>query len=418
MNPAITPSDPGRQLPLAAADGAADSFGSGLKSHLRPSAFGLVQGGLWAASGVAVWAGQAAWAAVPWAALALCALAPAAAALLRRRRAVASGDSAWLAREATPAEATAALLARLDEAARTWTAHLGTAQGQLREATEQLLASFGQILEQLDTIVDPRSGNSAASVDTRASMLEQCEAQLRGLIANLEGFVQSREEVMGSVRTLAGASGGLGDMAEDVAKLARQTNLLSINAAIEAARAGESGRGFAVVASEVRRLSTQSGETGRRIGERVNEFGTHMQTALAQAAQHTEHDAKVIRQSEDTIHRVVGQVDEAVSTLNQRAAELSERGAVVKAQVEQLMIAFQFQDRVHQIVDQVNHSIHTAVACLAQALPAGQAPTADDWQALLSAGYTTDEQRAVGSGQPGAGAAAPAAQAATETTFF
>ena len=139
-----------------------------------------------------------------------------------------------------------------------------------------------------------------------------------------------------------------------------------------------------------------------------------MQTALDQAAQHNEHDAKVIHESEATIHRVVGQVDEAVGALNQRAAELSERGSLVKAQVEQLMVAFQFQDRVHQIVDQVNGSIHSAVARLSEALPQGQPPAADEWQALLSAGYTTDEQRAIASG------AAPktAPQATTETTFF
>jgi methyl-accepting chemotaxis protein len=54
------------------------------------------------------------------------------------------------------------------------------------------------------------------------------------------------------------------------------------------------------------------------------------------------------------------------------------------------------------------------MARLAETLPAGQTPAAADWQALLSAGYTTDEQRAVATGQP----APRSAQAATETTFF
>jgi methyl-accepting chemotaxis protein len=169
-------------------------------------------------------------------------------------------------------------------------------------------------------------------------------------------------------------------------------------------------------------LSAESGDTGRRISERVNDFSAHMQSALAQAAQHTAEDAKVIEASQATIHSVVGRVDEAVSALNQRAVELGERGAVVKIQVEQLMVAFQFQDRVHQIVDQVNASIHSAVACLSQALAQGRAPQAEEWLALLSAGYTTDEQRAVdgpGAGSGGGRGGTPAAaQAATETTFF
>jgi methyl-accepting chemotaxis protein len=373
---------------------------------------------LWVCAAAAVYVGETGWAGAAWLLLGLGWAVP----LLvrkwsgwRRRSGAAAGqagDTLDMSTEAAAA-ATTALMQRLDEAARTWTTHLGTAQTQMREATEQLLQGFLQILDQLDSIVLPPAGDNAHNVDDRSAVLSQCEEQLTGLLANFHGFVRSREEVMGTVRTLSTASSGLRDMAEDVAKLARQTNLLSLNAAIEAARAGPSGRGFAVVATEVRRLSAESGDTGRRITERVNDFSAHMQSALTHAAQHTADDAKVIKASEATIQSVVGRVDEAVSALNQRAAELGERGAIVKAQVEQLMVAFQFQDRVHQIVDQVNVSIHSAVACLAQALPQGKAPQADEWLALLSAGYTTDEQRTFGG--PGASGAA---QAATETTFF
>ena len=307
---------------------------------------------------------------------------------------------------------------RLDEAARTWTTHLGTAQAQMRDATEQLLQGFLQILEQLDAIIDPDRGHpgvpvSAGALDQRAQMLADCDARLRSLLANFHSFVQSRDEVMQSVRSLAGASASLGDMAEDVAKLARQTNLLSLNAAIEAARAGPSGRGFAVVATEVRRLSTESGDTGKRIGAQVSQFGQCMRAALSQAAEHTEHDAGVIRESEQTINQVVEQVDSAVAQLNARAQELSARGEAGRTQVEQLMVAFQFQDRVHQIMDQVNQSIASAVACLQQSLLEGRAPDAAVWSELLSAGYTTDEQRSALGGTASAGSAS-----SSDTTFF
>lgn len=317
-------------------------------------------------------------------------------------------------------EAAVQIGARLQEAGATWITHLGTAQAQMHEATEQLLQGFAQILEQLDAITlndtADAGGGSHRDLDRRADVLERCETRLRGLIENFHGFVASRDEVMQSVRSLATTSNQLTDMAEDVGKLARQTHLLSLNAAIEAARAGQSGRGFAVVAGEVRRLAGASGETGTRIGQQAQDFGARMQAAIQQAARNTAQDGAVIAASERTIEQVVEQVDASVSELHHRATELSARGEAVRAQVEQLMVSFQFQDRVQQIMAQLGQSIDSAMTRLQLALQEGEAPGAAEWTALLSAGYTTDEQRRVGSAGP---AATPApATASQETTFF
>ncbi len=312
-----------------------------------------------------------------------------------------------------------AIAARLDEASTMWSTHIGTAQEQMRTATDSLLVSFGQILNELDLIVAPAdaatAGKSPTSheLDGRAAMLSHCEEQLRSLLSNFNGFVESRDLVLGSVRSLSTASKSLATMAEDVGKLARQTNLLSINAAIEAARAGDSGRGFSVVASEVRRLSLESGETGKRIAEGVQQFGARMQQALTDADQHAVRDAASIEKSGHTINEVIADVDTTVSQLNARAAELRARGEAVKAQVEQLMMAFQFQDRVHQILDQVRNSILTSSARLQLAIGEGRAPDANEWMTLLSAGYTTAEQRQVTDSS-----VAVASSSSSGTTFF
>jgi methyl-accepting chemotaxis protein len=168
-----------------------------------------------------------------------------------------------------------------------------------------------------------------------------------------------------------------------------------------------------VVAAEVRRLSTESGSTGKNIAEQVGQFGARVRHALQEADAHAQRDAQAVNSSGQLVNDVIARVDSTVSDLNARAADLRQRGAMVKAEVEQLMIAFQFQDRVHQILDQVRNSMAQAAERLQGALAEGRVPEAGEWEALLTAGYSTDEQR-----RAGTGGAAGSAGSSTETTFF
>jgi len=101
--------------------------------------------------------------------------------------------------------------------------------------------------------------NDKAMVDTQLGSIlqmfvENQEAEVEANLARLRRLQEVKD---------------LGSMVEVIATVARQTNLMSINAAIEAARAGDSGRSFAVLATEIRELSNRTSAVAVDIGQRI-----------------------------------------------------------------------------------------------------------------------------------------------------
>jgi methyl-accepting chemotaxis protein len=145
--------------------------------------------------------------------------------------------------------------------------------GTVDQALEKMRAGAGQIED-----------SSRRVVELSTQIGDLATAQRQELGSALAMLLELREVVRGSakeVRSLERASEKISTFVGTIQGVARQTNLLALNAAIEAARAGEHGRGFAVVADEVRKLADGSARAAQEVDATVSQIRDQIDTFIA-----------------------------------------------------------------------------------------------------------------------------------------
>lgn len=198
--------------------------------------------------------------------------------------------------------------------------------GEVKNGTESLKTSSGNMTSQIALARDNITNTSAALEELSASMetvsstasiidnsLSDVNVATESINTRVEDGTSKTKEIQteankikndaqqkknntgNKMKTLSGVLEQsvkdsekvkqINELTNVILDIASQTNLLALNASIEAARAGEAGRGFAVVAEEISTLADNSRETAGNIQNISNEVTTAVNSLADNAMQ-------------------------------------------------------------------------------------------------------------------------------------
>jgi methyl-accepting chemotaxis protein len=248
-----------------------------------------------------------------------------------------------------------------------------TSSLQMIQRVTGLRALSAKLMTYLSTAHD-QSAQMQAEIERNGAIIGELAGFVNQLPQQIASERQYLEELVSKVRRLS-------SITDSIRRMARQTEILSINAAIAAASAGEAGRAFGVLAGEVRRLALQSNESAREIESTIShlvdtvssrsggEFAMRLQQNEAEAAR---------------LLSLTDRLDEGYLDMRQFYAMLltaiTEHNGALDRGITELLDTAQYQDVFKQIVGRIEPALaqrHDLLQELILRLRSGNLDTAD-----------------------------------------
>lgn len=169
------------------------------------------------------------------------------------------------------------------------------------------------------TMVIGMSMEKKNNVTKMSKLLDASLIQFHERLSNMSGVIteifQKNNDIEGFLKQTLESYKKTDDVLRFIEGVARQTNMLGLNAAIESVRAGEYGKGFGVVSNEIRTLSKSSSESV----EKITQILGNIQESIDKIYSRFKDSNELLESQQEDLQKLNHMLD----GLNQTAATLS-----------------------------------------------------------------------------------------------
>ena len=194
-------------------------------------------------------------------------------------------------------------------------AQYGSSTSQAVASVKQISATSQELSRTMNDV-----NTMAASTGTKA---QESSANLTNMEATMRQLEKTTASFGEKLSTINERATKINVVVSTMAKVADQTNLLSINASIEAEKAGKHGLGFLVVASEISRLADQTGTAALDIERMVSEMQVSVSAGVKEMANFAGQVRGGVREIGDVSVKL-GEIISAVQNITSRFGEVAQ----------------------------------------------------------------------------------------------
>jgi methyl-accepting chemotaxis protein len=213
----------------------------------------------------------------------------------------------------------------------------------LNTSTQEISAAVAQISSTSEQLLEATSSVTGIAREA-ASVADQGRGGLDSMTASMQQLDEAMNAFTRKLSTISQRASGITSVVTTIAKVADQTNLLSVNATIEAEKAGESGRGFRIVAQEIRRLADQTALATKDIERMVRDmqaavssgtmemdrFRNEVSARIGEVADVSEKLGRIIEPVQ-SVTRSLDQVHHGMETQSQGARQIRDAMETLRA---------------------------------------------------------------------------------------